>query len=346
MATESDATGRLLTEIAIDLASSLEPRVVIQRVLRRSLTHLRADRATLSSISADEVYLHATLGKEGDAQWIGQSYPAAMLADQPVVARAIDQAGPAVGAGLDPEAAAPVFRSALEGVRHTAAIPLKDGARIFGLLVLSRYDDLPFSDAQFPAMAAVGQGAALALRNAESYRQLESAREEAQQLSSRLAAAITAAEDIAAQGSVKDAILKLLQRSTEASGADSAAFAYLDAGAFVIEAATRPVEPGTRYPIPDEMRGILEAGTAVMVRPADYRAADAEVPDPDYTHIAIVPLLIAGSVAGIVILARLEDRAFGDSDVAAVQHFGTLGALLVENERLRRATLPSAGAAG
>ena len=336
-----------MADIASDLASSLEPRVVIQRVLKRSLDYLGADRATLSSVRGEMGVVHGTFGRDGQTTWEGRTFQVSILQQQPVVARALAQLGPAVGTSPVPEAADPEFREALQEVRFMAAIPLVEEGRIFGLLVLNRYEDKPFTDSQLPGLAAVGRGAALALRHAEAYTDLESARNEAHALAGRLRAAVTAAEDIAAQGSPEEAVNSLLSRATIAAAADTAAFAHLDGDEFVLEAATTPVVAGSRYPIDAETRARLMAGTTVHVRPSPpAEAAEGAATATVYEHLAVVPLLIGGAVVGIVVLARERDEPFEEDDITAVKHFGTLGALLVENSKLRRAAATAGLASG
>lgn len=338
MAIDPSSTSRLLADIAADLASSLEPRVVIQRVLKRSLDFMRADRATLSSISGAGGVVHGTFGRDGQTTWEGRSFEVSVLGGQPVVARAMAQLGPAVGASAATGSPDPEFREAMEEVRQVAAVPLVEEGRVFGLLVLNRYQDHPFTDSQLPALAAVGRGAALALRHAESYAALETARKEARALADRLRAAVTAAEDIAAQGTPEEAVSSLLARANLAAASDTAAFAHLEGDEFVIEAATTTVVPGTRYPLEPSVRESLMAGTAIFVRPEPAVAREDGSEGPTtYAHLAVVPLLIAGSVVGIVVLARERDEPFQDDEITAVRHFGTLGALLVENARLKRA---------
>jgi len=150
-----DEVGELI-QIALDLSGSLDPREVIARVLERGVRAVQADRGTLSSLVGDDIVIEATYGRAGALTWVGQRYSRQYFAGQPVVQRAIDSLQPAFGGQLSVGDAAPEFRGALAQVRHTAVMPLVHGGRAIGLLVLSRYEDRPFTHDDLAALGLLG----------------------------------------------------------------------------------------------------------------------------------------------------------------------------------------------
>ncbi len=185
-----------LADLALELASSLDSREVIERTLRRAIDVIQADRATLSSVEDDGLSIEATVGAGGDVTWIGRHYEMDYLANQPLVAEAIATQTPVVGGRLDAERAAPEFREALQAVRHTAVIPLTVAGEVVGLVVLSRADDPGFDPARTEALRVIGGIAGMALNNARLHTETVTARRAAQEAATHLEAAHAAKSDL------------------------------------------------------------------------------------------------------------------------------------------------------
>jgi signal transduction histidine kinase len=157
---------RLTLDLAMALASSLSAREVVRLLLHRTLDAVNADRATLSSIGAEELVIEATYSREGEFTWVGRRYPVSMIDAQPLIKRAMETRQPVVGGRLDADRAEPEFREARAMIAQTANLPLMLHGEIGGLLVVSRADDQGFSNDDLGILELMGNAAMLALHNA------------------------------------------------------------------------------------------------------------------------------------------------------------------------------------
>jgi signal transduction histidine kinase len=325
-----------LVQIAVDLAGSLDPREVIARVLERGTHAVQADRATLSSLTADAIVIEATYGRAGALTWVGKQYSVDYFAGQPLVQRAIDTRQPTFGERLMVDEAAPEFRQALAEVRHTAVMPLVHGNRAIGLLVLSRYDERPFTEQDVAALSLLSAISGLALVNARLFEEAEAARRRADSTAARLQVAVEAAEDVASQVELDQVLSRLLRRATTAVGADEASLARVEGTEMVLESATSDVPIGSRWPIaPAVLEGIKE-GRAVQLTAKEYSGTPEgleSVVQP-FQRFLVAPLVVAGETIGVVAMGRIKDEPFERDAMESLQQLSTLGALLLRNARL------------
>src|SRR5437762_2745774 len=325
-----------LIQIALDVAGSLEPREVIARILERGTHTVQADRATLSSLVDDHVVIEATYGRAGELTWVGQRYSRDYFAGQPLVQKAIDTLQPTFGGRLAADQAAPEFRQALASVRHVAVIPLVHGDRAIGMLVLSRYEDRAFTQADVAAPSLLGTISGLALRNARLYEEGEAARTRAVQTAARIQAAVDAAEDVASQVELGQVLSRLLERAAASVGADGTSLARLEGAEMVIESTPTGELVGTRWPLMPQVLAGVSKGRAVELSAAEYTGAPAgleSVVQP-YRRFLVAPLVVGGETIGLLAMGRKTDEPFDPGAVQALQQFSTLGALLLRNARL------------
>src|SRR3989441_7828834 len=270
---EPDGELAELIQIALDVAGSLEPREVIARILERGLHALHADRATLSSLVDQHVVIEATHGRAGQLTWVGQRYSLDYFAGQPLVKKAIETMQPMIGGGLASEQAAPEFRQAIANVRHVAVIPLVHGGKAIGMLVLSRYEDHPFTNEDLAPLTLLGAISGLALRNARLYEEGEAARKRADETAARLRAAVEAAEDVASQVQLDQVLGRLLERAVASVGADGASGARLEGPDMGLESTTSGAAGGTRRPIAPKVLAGVKTGTSVELTADEYTGA-------------------------------------------------------------------------
>jgi len=164
---------QLTLDLAMAFASSMSAREVVQLLLNRTLDAVEADRATLSSIEADELIIEATYARSGELQWVGRRYALDYLDRQPLVKQAFETRRPVVGGRLDVDGAAPEFRDALNMMAQTANLPLMLKGEPAGLLVVSREGDQPFTSGDVSMIELMGNAAMLALRNARLFEDLQ-----------------------------------------------------------------------------------------------------------------------------------------------------------------------------
>ncbi|HVS08002.1 MAG TPA: GAF domain-containing sensor histidine kinase [Candidatus Dormibacteraeota bacterium] len=325
-----------LIQIALDVAGSLDPREVIARILERGTHAVQADRATLSSLVDDHVVIEATYGRAGELTWVGQRYSADYFGGQPLVQEAIDTLQPTFGGRLAADKAAPEFRQALSSVRHVAVVPLVHGGRAVGMLVFSRYEDRAFTSADLAALTLLGTISGLALRNARLYEEGQAARKRADETAARLRLAVEAAEDVASQVHLDEVLRRLLQRAGASVDADGTSLARLEGSEMVIESTPTGELVGSRWPLMPRVLAGVSKGRAVELTAAEYTGAPEgleSVVQP-YRRFLVAPLAVGGETIGLLAMGRKIDEPFEPVAVQSLQHFSTLGALLLRNARL------------
>ena len=325
-----------LVQVALDVAGSLKPREVIARILERGVHALQADRATLSSIVDEHVVIEATYGRAGALTWVGQRYSLDYFAGQPLLKRAIDTLQPTLGGRLAIDQAAPEFRQALADVQHVAVVPLVDGNRAVGMLVLSRYQDRPFTDRDLAALTLLGAISGLALRNARLYEEGEAARKRADDTAARLKAAVDAAEDVAGQVQLDQVLGRLLRRAVDSVGADGASVARLEGSDMVLESTTSGEGIGSRWPILPKVLADVRRGRAVELTASEYTGAPEGLESivQPFRRFLVAPLAVGGETIGLLALGRYRDEPFDPAAVQSLQQLSILGALLLRNARL------------
>src|SRR5207302_5217171 len=320
---EPDGELAELIQIALDVAGSLEPREVIARILERGLHALHADRATLSSLVDEQVVIEATYGRAGALTWVGQRYSLDYFSGQPLVKKAIETLKPTFGGRLAIDQAAPEFRQALADVQHVAVLPLVHGGKAIGMLVLSRYQDRPFTGHEVQALTLLGAISGLALRNARLYEEGEAARKRADETAARMRAAVDAAEDVAGQVQLDQVLGRLLERAAASVGADGASVARLDGAEMVLESTTSGEGIGTRWPVaPTVLAGVVK-GRAVELSAAEYGGVPQGLESivQPFRRFLIAPLVVGGEAIGLLALGRKNDEAFDPAAVQSLQQF-------------------------
>ena len=329
-----------LIEIALDVVGSLQPREVIARILERGLHALHADRATLSSLVDKHVVIEATYGRAGALTWVGQRYSLDYFSGQPLVKKAIETLKPTFGGRLAIDQAAPEFRQALADVQHVAVLPLVHGGKAIGMLVLSRYQDRPFTGHEVQALTLLGAISGLALRNARLYEEGEAARKRADETAARLKAAVDAAEDVAGQVHLDQVLGRLVRRAVESVGADGGSVARLDGSTMVLESTTSGEGVGTRWALMPKVLADAKKGKAVQLSASEYTGAPEglETIVQPFRRFLVAPLAIGGETIGLLALGRHLDEPFDPVAVQSLQQLSTLGALLLRNARLMAQT--------
>ena len=324
-----------VNDLAVELAGSLEPARVIELTLRRGLEAVRADRATLSRVSANAVTIEATYGEPHGLTWVGRTYDNDYIRRQPLVQRALEERRPMAGGRLEVASAAVEFRDALAVVHQTAVIPLVHGAEVVGLLVLSRFRDESFSDADMRVLTLFSTVAGLALRNAAMHDEVVTARADAEALGRRMRIAAETAADVAAHVQLDVVMQRLLRRAIDVAGADDGSVARVEGDTLVIEASTGGTLVGSRWPMAPLVTRALDEVRVVEMAAGDYDApSDRTDVIARYGRFAVAPLVATGEVMGLLLLGRTRPDPFGADDLEALQEVATIAALLLRNARL------------
>ena len=165
--TLSGASDLRVTSAAVDLLAVTDPREIRSRLVRLGLDQTGADRCTLTSIDQGVFRVEDSCEQGGQPTFVGREYPLSYAADQPLLREAIASGRTVTGAGFaDQGRTHPELSGALRGIKHTAVVPLKLGADVGALLIMSRRLDHPFRDSDLDHLGRVGNLAVLAMRNA------------------------------------------------------------------------------------------------------------------------------------------------------------------------------------
>jgi len=153
-------------ELTLDLASALDYREVIRRLLRRAVDSIGADRASLALVEGSEMIVEDGYDRDGRhiPLWTRYVIPAGSPTD-----RAVKTGRPKVGEGFDPARMDAQSRDTHSGTRHNVIVPLVLGGQVGAVLMLIRRADSPFSRADIELLQLIGNAAAVALRNAALY---------------------------------------------------------------------------------------------------------------------------------------------------------------------------------
>jgi signal transduction histidine kinase len=159
-------------EAAEDIGAAGELEDVTERVLRRAVECLRADRGSISRLEGDELVLehdHRPMGsypKPGSRRALSRSRMAAtaIRTRQPVHGRIVE-------GSVGPDGMAWLVRA---GLRYAIQCPLVVEDEVVGVLGIARTRDIPFTDADAAGLQPFATLAALLLRNA---RRLAAARQ-------------------------------------------------------------------------------------------------------------------------------------------------------------------------
>jgi signal transduction histidine kinase len=162
--TASTYSGRLqqAIEAAADIGSGNELSDVLERVLRRAASVVRADRGNISRIDGDTMVMERNYDPDGAVVVSGTHWALAM---SPIAAEAIRERSALRGdlrKGDDQ-----MTKWAREvGVKHVIQCPLVVEREVVGLLGLSRRRDEEFTEADLLALQPLATLAGLLLRNA------------------------------------------------------------------------------------------------------------------------------------------------------------------------------------
>jgi len=323
-------------DLALDLTSSLDPRQVVDRLLERALTALRADRASLVRLEGDQVEVVGAVDLGGPAPRRGSRWPITapqfkeMVRDRkPLVER------------HDPGAPPYQAHGALPDGRHSATVPLVVEGEVFAALSVSRREDQPFTAGDILTIQQIGSVSVLAVRNALLFAESRGARDESQRVAQRLGIGVDLALDLAEQPNPSSVIRQMLRRAVDTVRADRATLASVLGEEILIEdslsvGAARPLDIGSRWAIADQPL----VGQAIRLRQASRgRKDNPTLPVTttdlwDLEHVVMVPLVLQGEVTAVLGASRLEQPAFSDDEIATLQQIGSIAVLAVRNARL------------
>jgi signal transduction histidine kinase len=147
-------------DLALDLASDLDPGMVVRRMLKRAVEAVGADRGTLASVASDSIVVDDSYGVGGPDVPVGTTW---LIADQPMLVEAIKKRHPVqVSRGRDDFPTSDL----MQDVRHILLVPFVLQGDVVATLGVSRSTDPGFSEEDIATLQQIGSVAVLAIRNA------------------------------------------------------------------------------------------------------------------------------------------------------------------------------------
>jgi signal transduction histidine kinase len=310
---------RVVSEIALELTTSLEADEVLSCLVERAAGAADADAATIWSIQPD--------GHRPAASWEREPGPdpapaADLVRDEELITVALAERRTVVER-----------RPPAAPRRHRMAGLLYAGAEPMAVLVLARRTDRPFSAIEASFVDAVSDIGGLALRNAGHFADAHDARRSADDTALRMLLAMDMALDLAAALPAHDAAARVLRHAAVTSRADRATLYRVEGDEEVVAASWdregRERPAGERHPLRRHalVAQALRTGHPVRVRPRQ------DIP-PALRYGAIIPLLMAGEERSFIALARGRDLPFTANDQAMMRLVATLGGLALRNAGL------------
>ena len=173
-ALNEELNNRLRTgvDLVADLAASLNPGEVMERLLSRVVEAVQAQQGVLLRVDAqDRMFVLNSHDREGRRRLVrGRSFP-----DLTVLREALASRRPVLNGALRTAGLERTIAAWMEGVRYAAALPLRVAEDDRALILLGRRTGARFGESDLEALDLIGNVAAVALRNAELFARAEAA---------------------------------------------------------------------------------------------------------------------------------------------------------------------------
>ncbi len=335
----SAASLELLFDISRKLASALELRVVLQRVLDLIIENIGGSNGSLIVLDEDgnpmdsiifvdgkvieetTEQLRFTLDK-GLAGWVFRERETALVEDTSQDDRWIKP---------------PSDKKNHKGPKSALSVPLILGDEILGIMTLTHPDTNFFKSDHLELVEAIAAQAAVAVLNGRLY---EKSRRRGQTLS----AIASSTSAISASLNIDEVLQSILAETTNALNVEAVSLALIDEDdqKIVFRAATGAKSAsiiGLRIDIGKGIAGwVAKTGTAVIVPeahddPRFYASADQNT--GFRTHaIACAPIRSQGTMVGVLEAINPKGRSFIEDDLAFLEGIGNIAGAAIEHAQL------------
>ena len=231
----------------------------------------------------------------------------------------------------------PILRE--KGIKSLLGVPLIVGGTVLGVLHVGSLTPRDFTDDDRDLLQLAGDRAALAIEQARLYGHERLARIAAERATRRLESLQRVTDAALAYLSEEDLLQELLQRISDIMEIDTVAILLLEGEALHARAAKgieEEVEQGVRIPLGRGFAGRIAAERRPITIP-DVDHADILNPilrEKGIKSLLGVPLIVEGTVLGVLHVGSLTPRDFTDDDRDLLQLAGDRAALAIEQARL------------
>jgi len=334
----------LLYDIARSMASTLEPREVLRRLVESAAASVADGVAVFllrDGVLTPEVTAHRSPNKR--AEWHRVMSEISIPVEVGITGRAVAEGEPAFLPDYDPRAVSTPFADlfALVGVHSFIAVPIQRGDRVLGALTLSRTEPgTSFDQSDLALAQGLADAAATALGNATLYVEVGQARAEAEAAVKRLQAIQRVSDTALAHLELDELLRELLTRLREVLAVDTAAILLLttDRRQLALRASVGIAEEEQRevkVPLGQGIAGRIAASGEPLII-ADL--ATAQVVSPllrdKIRSLMGAPLLVEGTVTGVIHVGTYQHHTFTTEDLQLLQLVADRIALAIESARL------------
>ncbi len=326
----------LLYRISRELASALDLRTVLQRVLYASLEHVGGERASIVVLDDEQKPLDATIVyggqthehttrqlretvERGLAGWVVRHRKPALVPDTSLDDRWLRR---------------PDDAEVCSGGKSAICVPLLTRDKLVGVLTLVHSRPQAFTEDDLTLMQAIADQAGIAVLNARLYA-------ESQRQARVMTALAESAMSINASLQLDDVFYKILRQVSQALQVQTAAIALVEGGELVVMRALGQGNEkiqGTRLPKDQGIFGwVLREGrgTVVPLVQKDERfSASDNLPDLETRSLACAPLRAGRRTIGLLIAVNPLKDGFDRDTLLVMTGIGSLAGLAIQNARL------------
>ena len=306
---------------------------LLQELLQRISDIMEIDTVAILLLEGDALHARAAKGIEEEVEQgvripLGRGFAGRIAAERrPITIPDVDHA----------DILNPILRE--KGIKSLLGVPLIVQGTVLGVLHVGSLTPREFSDEDRDLLQLAGDRAALAIEQARLYRLERLARIAAERATHRLESLQQVTDAALAYLSEEDLLQELLQRISDIMEIDTVAILLLEGDALHARAAKgieEEVEQGVRIPLGRGFAGRIAAERRPITIP-DVDHADILNPilrEKGIKSLLGVPLIVQGTVLGVLHVGSLTPREFSDEDRDLLQLAGDRAALAIEQARL------------
>ena len=306
---------------------------LLQELLQRISDIMEIDTVAILLLEGEALHARAAKGIEEEVEQgvripLGRGFAGRIAAERrPITIPDVDHA----------DILNPILRE--KGIKSLLGVPLIVGGTVLGVLHVGSLTPRDFTDDDRDLLQLAGDRAALAIEQARLYGHERLARIAAERATRRLESLQRVTDAALAYLSEEDLLQELLQRISDIMEIDTVAILLLEGEALHARAAKgieEEVEQGVRIPLGRGFAGRIAAERRPITIP-DVDHADILNPilrEKGIKSLLGVPLIVGGTVLGVLHVGSLTPRDFTDDDRDLLQLAGDRAALAIEQARL------------
>lgn len=327
----------LLVKISREVATALDLRTVLQRLLYAALQYVGGERGSIvvmddlgKPVDATIVYgkqfhdhttqqLRETV-ERGLAGWVVQNQKPALVPDTSRDERWLRRADDA---------------AEKSGAKSAVCVPLMARERLVGVLTLVHPVPNTFNEEHLELMQAIADQASVAVLNARLYT-------ESQRTARVMTALAEASASINSSLEMPEVMRRILNQTMQALQVETVALALLGNGNdLIFQAATGNNSgeiTGSLIPAGQGLAGIVTSSGHGMIVPAvkkDPRYSDVDrLGSVDLRTLAIAPIQVHGKVIGVLEAANPISGSFDPDALVVMTGLGSLAGTTIQNAEL------------